>query len=83
IFKTATQEWHYLGGISAPSETFWSVEYIPALNIARFGTYGRGIWDFALCDPNTPNSSAQFNANPSGANFSFQNTSQNAYFYEW
>ena len=83
IYKTATQQWHYLGGISAPSETFWSVEYIPSLNVARFGTYGRGIWDFVICDQNTPIPSANFNTAPSGTNYAFQNLSQNAYFYEW
>lgn len=83
VYKTATQQWHYLGGISAPSETFWSVQYLPNLNVVRFGTYGRGIWDFVLCDQNTPSPSAQFNANPNGASYSFQNNSQNTYFYEW
>ena len=40
--------WEDLAGISAPDQTYWSVEYIPELNTARFGTYGRGIWDFIM-----------------------------------
>ena len=35
-------------GVSAPDQTYWSVEYIPELLTARFGTYGRGIWDFKM-----------------------------------
>ena len=32
----------------APDQTYWTVDYIPEINTARFGTYGRGIWDFIL-----------------------------------
>ena len=31
-------------------QTYWSVDYIPEINTARFGTYGRGIWDFVIDD---------------------------------
>ena len=41
-------EWFLLSGISAPDQTYWTVDYIPEINTARFGTYGRGIWDFVL-----------------------------------
>ena len=37
-----------MGGISAPDQTYWSVEFVEELNTARFGTYGRGIWDFVM-----------------------------------
>ena len=37
-------------GVSAPDQTYWSVEYIDEINTARFGTYGRGIWDFVIDD---------------------------------
>jgi hypothetical protein len=39
-------KWFDLGGVNAPDQTFWCVEYIPSISTARFGTYGRGIWDF-------------------------------------
>ena len=48
VYKQADTTWYYLGGINAADELFWSVEYIPSLHTARFGTHGRGIWDFAL-----------------------------------
>ena len=34
----------------APVTTYWSVEALVAENTIRFGTYGRGIWDYQL-DP--------------------------------
>ncbi len=40
--------WHDLSGLAAPEQTYWSVEYLDAQKIARFGTYGRGIWDFKI-----------------------------------
>jgi photosystem II stability/assembly factor-like uncharacterized protein len=44
----ATGNWFELSGIETPNQTFWSVEYIPEIKTARFGTYGRGIWDFEV-----------------------------------
>jgi hypothetical protein len=41
-------EWFLLSGLSAPDQTYWTVDYIPEINTTRFGTYGRGIWDFVL-----------------------------------
>jgi len=41
-------EWFFLSGVSGPDQTYWTVDFIPELNTARFGTYGRGIWDFIL-----------------------------------
>lgn len=46
VYSVAQNEWHYLGGVSAPDQSYWSVEYIPINRTARFSTYGRGIWDF-------------------------------------
>jgi hypothetical protein len=48
VYIAEDEEWTDLAGISAPDQTYWSVEYIPELNTARFGTYGRGIWDFIM-----------------------------------
>jgi hypothetical protein len=39
--------WNDLSVYGGPDQTYWSVDFVPQLNIARFGTYGRGIWDFA------------------------------------
>ena len=50
VYISEEGAWTDLSGISAPDQTYWSVEYIPELNTARFGTYGRGIWDFIMDD---------------------------------
>lgn len=42
------QAWYSLVGELTPNQTYWSVEFVEELNIARFGTYGRGIWDFEV-----------------------------------
>ncbi len=44
-------EWEDLTGADAPVTTYWSVEILPHENTARFGTYGRGIWDFRMETP--------------------------------
>ncbi len=44
------EQWYDIAGLSAPDQTYWSVEFIADLQTVRFGTYGRGIWDFVLDD---------------------------------
>jgi PKD repeat protein/photosystem II stability/assembly factor-like uncharacterized protein len=46
LYDVANNQWVTLYDETAPAQTYWSVDYIPALNTARFGTYGRGLWDF-------------------------------------
>jgi photosystem II stability/assembly factor-like uncharacterized protein len=41
------QQWYSVMG-SAPDQVYWSVDYIPSINTIRYGTHGRGIWDFEL-----------------------------------
>jgi len=48
VYISEDDNWVDLSGVNAPDQTYWSVEYIPSLNTARFGTYGRGIWDFVI-----------------------------------
>ena len=50
VYSEIEQEWFLLSGVVAPDQTYWTVDYIPEINTARFGTYGRGIWDFILND---------------------------------
>lgn len=44
----ADNSWHSITGGKTPFVDFRSVEYIPAINTVRFGTYGRGVWDFVI-----------------------------------
>ncbi|MBK6888647.1 MAG: hypothetical protein IPI59_15200 [Sphingobacteriales bacterium] len=48
VYVVAENEWYDMSGLGAPLQTYWTVEYIPAIKTVRFGTYGRGIWDFVV-----------------------------------
>ncbi|MBN1185387.1 MAG: T9SS type A sorting domain-containing protein [Bacteroidales bacterium] len=48
VYFPSEDMWYELDGLTAPDQTYWCVEYIEELKLARFGTYGRGIWDFAI-----------------------------------
>lgn len=47
----ASGTWIDITQDDAPVTTYWSVEAVEAANVMRFGTYGRGIWDYALDEP--------------------------------
>ena len=40
--------WYPLHTADLPVQTYWSVEWVGADSLARFGTYGRGVWDLGL-----------------------------------
>ena len=48
VFVDHQQSWEDLSGINTPDQVYWTVDYVPELSTARFGTYGRGIWDFDM-----------------------------------
>jgi hypothetical protein len=48
VYCPTTNRWSYLGGESAPDQSYWWVEYIPSMKTARFSTYGRGVWEFKI-----------------------------------
>lgn len=83
VYVVADSQWHELGALSAPDQTYWSVEYIPTLNIARFGTYGRGVWDYVICDKFSPDLTADFDIFGSGPSYSLTNNSTGGHFYAW
>ena len=47
-YDASAQTWVDIGDGVAPDQRYWSVEWVESIQTARFGTYGRGIWDFAL-----------------------------------
>jgi hypothetical protein len=47
-FFTDEGMWYPMSGDIAPATGYWSVEYLKDLDRVRFGTYGRGIWDFQV-----------------------------------
>jgi photosystem II stability/assembly factor-like uncharacterized protein len=46
VFDPASAAWKSLVAKNAPIQSYWSVEGIPAQSAVRFGTYGKGIWDY-------------------------------------
>lgn len=48
LYLADSGKWYDIAGSGAPDQTYWSVEYIDENGLARFGTYGRGIWDFRV-----------------------------------
>lgn len=46
-YDQANSTWVDIGA-GAPDNVYWGVDYIPALNVARFATYGRGLWDYQI-----------------------------------
>lgn len=50
-YDPATRTWSDLLGADAPITTYWACEAVPSQNLIRFGTYGRGIWDYSLETP--------------------------------
>lgn len=46
VFEPAAATWKSIVTENAPRQTFWSVEGVPSLPAMRFGTYGKGIWDY-------------------------------------
>ncbi len=51
VYVVEEAKWYDMSGMGAPAQTYWSVEYLEEDEIVRFGTYGRGIWDFQIQDP--------------------------------
>lgn len=47
-YDQAQALWIDLTGLGGPAQIFWDVDYVDALQTARFATYGRGLWDFRL-----------------------------------
>ncbi len=45
-YNAAAGSWESILGTEAPLTVYWAVEGVPELGIVRFGTYGRGIWDY-------------------------------------
>ncbi|MCB9236117.1 MAG: T9SS type A sorting domain-containing protein [Bacteroidia bacterium] len=48
VYVIADDQWYPMSNGKAPDQNYWTMEYIPKINTVRFGTYGRGIWDFAV-----------------------------------
>jgi len=54
VYVAAQDQWFDMRGLGAPMQRYTSVEYIDSEEIVRFGTYGRGAWDFKVLDCGAP-----------------------------
>ena len=66
VYIVAEEMWYDMSGMAAPAQTYWSVEYLEEeedIDIIRFATYGRGIWDFQVQKPVTPVSTGDLVSN--------------------
>lgn len=50
VYIKEKEQWFDLAGISAPAQEYWTVQYLAEEKRVRFGTYGRGIWDFKISE---------------------------------
>lgn len=48
VYIKTTGKWYDLMSWDSPDQVYWTVEYIKNEKTARFGTYGRGIWDLKI-----------------------------------
>lgn len=53
VYVVADDFWYDMSGLAAPNQTYWTVEFLEQYDIVRFGTYGRGIWDFNIREIST------------------------------
>ncbi len=54
VYVSDSLRWYGLMDATTPMQTYWSVEWVAADSIARFGTYGRGIWDLQVSQLSPP-----------------------------
>jgi hypothetical protein len=58
----STGQWYSLATAITPVKEFRAVEWVAGSNIARFATFGRGVWDFQVTAQPLPVELADFKA---------------------
>jgi len=48
VYVVEDELWYEMAGTSAPTSRYWSLEILEDDRTIRYGTYGRGIWDFVI-----------------------------------
>lgn len=51
VYVAGDDQWYDLTQLGIPDVECWSVEYLEGLDIVRFGTHARGLWDLNLETP--------------------------------
>ncbi len=47
VYDDKAARWRSIVDATAPINSYWAVESVPAIRTMRFATYGRGIWDYS------------------------------------
>jgi photosystem II stability/assembly factor-like uncharacterized protein len=86
VFISENNCWYDLSNGFAPDQTYWTVDYLPLTNTVRFGTYGRGIWDFFIEDNITTlhkihNKNIELYPNPASNIINVKNNSKEIFIY--
>ena len=87
VYVTSEDQWYDLSLMGAPDVNYWSVEYLPALGVARFGTHARGLWDLNLTQPGIGLTENDLNdwkifPNPSNGVINFSEVSRTGVVYD-
>lgn len=61
VYSDSSNSWYDISTGFAPDQTYWTADYIPSMNTVRFGTYGRGLWDFKMPYKSTSKSQTALN----------------------
>jgi hypothetical protein len=48
VYVKAEEQWYEIADDNAPLQVYWSADYVDEIRTVRFGTYGRGAWEFKL-----------------------------------
>lgn len=77
VYVAANNQWYSLMGAATPINDYFSIEYVKAHKTVRYGTYGRGIWDFKIDSATLTNyicagSSYSYVSNLSGISYQWQ-----------
>ena len=60
VYVVSEGMWYSMLGNIAPVQNYYSVEYVNSETLVRFGTYGRGIWDYRITNQPLPVELASF-----------------------
>ncbi len=77
VYVAAQNQWFDMRGLSAPMQRYTSVEYIDSEEVVRFGTYGRGTWDFKVSACATMDLAINFDDNPVQTSWEIVDTNNN------
>jgi hypothetical protein len=66
VYVVAANQWFPMIGAVTPAQMYTSVEFIRSSNTVRFGTYGRGVFDFNIITGALPVTGLQLTAKLTG-----------------